>query len=417
MNMKNKRILFLGASVYFLDAAKYVKSQGMYLIAVDIKELPQAVVKSIADEAYHISTTDIDTLYELCMKRNINGIYAGASEVNIPIAMELCRRLKLPFYANESQWEMCTNKAIFKQKCIENRIKVSKEYDFCKREEEGYIEYPVVTKPVDNNGSTGISICQNLQELEDGYKKGINNSRIGHVLIEEYIPSDSVIIQYTIQEGNVKFSGMSDKKSKKLNEDGAPVMAVQYFPSAYEKQYLGTVNDKAIHMLENAGMQYGPVWIEAFYYKNEFIFNEIGYRYGGSLTYFPVEFYYNLNQMKLMIHHAVTGKGLYRDFNEKRARTDQKKYAILPIHIKPCTIKSIEGLDKLENISGFYKFVQSHSIGETIPNSGTTLQVFGYVHVIGDDRVSMLETMRKVKSTITVKDEAGKNKIFTIWEL
>lgn len=415
--MKNKRILFLGASVYFLDAAKYVKSQGMYLIAADIKELPQAVVKSIADESYHISTTDIEPLYELCLKCRINGIYAGASEVNIPVAMELCGRLNLPFYANKSQWEMCTNKAIFKQKCIENKIKVSKEYDFSKREKEGYIEYPVVTKPVDNNGSTGISICQNLYELLGGYKKAMENSRAGHVLIEEYIPSDSVIIQYTIQEGNVKYSGMSDKKSRKINADGAPVMAVQYFPSIYENQYLKAVNHKAIHMLEKAGMQYGAVWIEAFYYRNEFIFNEIGYRYGGSLTYYPVEFFYNLNQMKLMIYHAVTGKGLYQDFHEKKARTDQKKYAILPIHIKPCTIQSIEGLDKLEKITGFYKFVQSHSIGETIPASGTTLQVFGYVHVTGDNREAMHETMREVKSTIIVTDESGENKIFTVWEL
>lgn len=415
--MENKRILFLGASVYFLDAAKYVKSKGMYLVAVDIKELPQAVVKAIADESYHISTTDLDTLYELCVKCKINGIYAGASEVNIPIAMELCKRLNLPYYANKRQWEMCTNKAIFKQKCVENGIKVSKEYEFSKRGKNGYVKYPVVTKPVDNNGSTGISICQNLQELEKGYKKGMDNSKIGHVLIEEYIPSDSVIIQYTIQDGNIKYSGMSDKKSKKLNEDGAPVMAIQYFPSIYEEQYLSKVNKKAIRMLKEADMQYGAVWIESFYYKNEFIFNEIGYRYGGSLTYFPVEFFYNLNQMNILIHHAVTGKGLYQDFNEKKVRADQKKYAILPIHIKPCVIKAVSGIDELENIPGFYRFVQSHSIGETIPDSGTTLQVFGYVHVIGDSIDSMIKTMQEVKDRIHVIDETGKNKIFTIWEL
>ena len=66
-------------------------------------------------------------------------------------------------------------------KCVENGIKVSKEYEFSKRGKNGYVKYPVVTKPVDNNGSTGISICQNLQELEKGYKKGMDNSKIRRI--------------------------------------------------------------------------------------------------------------------------------------------------------------------------------------------------------------------------------------------
>lgn len=415
--MCDKRILFLGASIYFLDAAKYVKSMGMYLIAVDIKELPQAIVKSIADESHHISTTDIDALYELCVKCEIDGIYAGASEINIPIAIELCKRLNLPYYTNEKQWEMCTNKSVFKEKCIDCGIKVSKEYDFRRRDQKDYIKYPVVTKPVDNNGSTGISICQNIRELENGYEKGMKNSKSRHVLIEEYIPSDSVIIQYSIQSGIVKYSGMSDKKSQKLNADSAPVMAIQFFPSIHEQSYLSQVNSKTITMLEKAGMEYGAVWIEAFFYRNEFIFNEIGFRYGGSLTYYPVEFFYGINQMKILVHHAVTGEGLYNDYIKKEARKDGKKYAILPIHIKPCTIKNIIGIEQLEDIPGFYKFVQSHCIGDTIPDSGTTIQVFGYVHVIGEKEDSMLTSMKEVKNTLKVTDESNENKLFTIWEI
>ena len=59
----------------------------------------------------------------------------------------------------------------------------------------------------------------------------------------------------------------------------------------------------------------------------------------------------------------------------------------------------------------------SHSVGATIPNSGTTLQVFGYLHVIGRDKAAMEQTMRKVKETLQVLDEEGNNQLFTIWEL
>ena len=415
--MDKKRILFLGASVYFLDAARYAKSQGMYLIAVDINDPPKAVVKEIADESYRISTIDVEALYDLCRKCKVDGIYAGASEVNIPIAIELCGRLGLPYYTNAEQWRMCTNKAVFKDCCVDSGIRVSKTFRYEDRLVEDKIPYPVVTKPVDNNGSTGISICHNRAELEAGYEKAMANSRSHHILIEEFIPSDSVIIQYTIQDGVVKYSGMSDKQSRKINEDGAPVMAVQFFPSVHEEQYLRDVDAKACRMLQKAGMRYGAVWIESFYHQGEFIFNEIGYRYGGSLTYYPVEFFYGINQMNLLVHHAVTGEGLYPDFADAKKRDDGMQYAILPIQIHPCTICEIRGMDEVMAMDGVYRFVQSHSVGNTIPNSGTTLQVFGYLHVIGRDKAAMEQTMRDVKKTIQVLDENGNNQLFTIWEI
>ncbi|MDD7305120.1 MAG: ATP-grasp domain-containing protein [Peptoniphilaceae bacterium] len=417
--MKTKKILFLGASNYFWDAANYVKEQGIYLIAVDSQKLPKAVVKSIADESYDISTIDTEELYKLCIDKDIDGIYAGASEVNIPIAIELCNRLGLYYYTNSKQWEMCTNKAVFKQKCIEAGIPVAKTYAYEDRKIDGKIGYPVVTKPVDNNGSTGISICNNIEELEKGYKKAINNSKSKTILIEEFIPSDSVILQYTVQDGIVKYTGMSDKKSKKIKEDSAPVMAIQFFPSVHEKQYLETINEKAIKMIENAGIKFGAIWIESFYHNKEFVFNEIGFRYGGSLTYYPVEYYYGVNQMNLIIHQALTGKGLYEDFKEINPleKKHDNLYCILPIQIQPCKISKIEGLDEIYNIDGVYKFVVSHNVNDETPDSGTTLQVFAYLHAVGKTKEDIFRSIKKVKSTLKVLDEAGCNRLFTVWEI
>lgn len=412
-NIINKKILFLGASIYFLDAAKYAKELGLYLIAVDKNDGEKAIVKNIADEAYTINTTDIEKLYKLALDKNIAGIYAGASEVNIPIAIELSKKLNLPYYTDFMQWEMCTNKGIFKQKCIENDIKVSRVYSSI---DDNSITYPVVCKPVDNNGSTGISICFNKKELEFGYKKALDNSKSKWVLIEEYIPSDSVIIQYTLQDGVVKYSGMSDKKSKKIKPDAAPVMAIQFFPSIHEQQYLKEVDFKAQIMLKNAGMRYGAVWIEAFYYNNQFIFNEIGYRFGGSLTYYPVEYFYNINQVKILLYQCLTGSSYYDDFQQIEPIKSNKKYSILPIQIRPCIIKKIIGLDKINSMDNVYKFVQSHVLGDRIEDTGTTHQVFGYLHLVGNSIVEIKKAISEVKKNLIVEDELGNNVLFTIWE-
>lgn len=417
--MKNKTILFLGASNYFLDAAKYVKKEGYKLIAVDNQELPKAVVKSIADESYSISTIDIEKVYELCINKKVDGIYAGASEVNIPIAIELCERLGLPYYTNRKQWEMSTNKRIFKDKCIEHGINVTETFDIGDDKLDDMKYYPLVTKPVDNNGSTGISICKNKEQLKAGIDKALYNSKSKNILIERYIPSDSVIIQYTIQDGIVKYCGMSDKKSKKIEENAAPVMALQVFPSIHEAEYLENTNAKAIKMIKDQEIEYGAIWIESFYYENKFIFNEIGFRYGGSLTYYPVEYFYGINQMKILINHSLYGNGLYKNFDDiTEVNHDKNKlYSILPIQIKPCTIKQIRGIDRLRQIQGVHEFVQSHSIGDIIPASGTTLQVFGYLHVTGNTIEEINDTFKKSKDVLDVSDENDENMLFTIWEI
>lgn len=412
----NKKILFLGASMYFFDAAVYAKQLGLYLVAVDAKDLPHAVVKDIADEFYKINTTDIDALMNLCKKLQIDGIYAGASETNIPIAIQVCEELGLPYYTEMSQWQLCTNKALFKSLCVKNGIQVARVYSYDQDIESSIESYPVVTKPVDNNGSTGITICNNINELHFGYEIAKRNSKSGEVLIEEYIPSDSVIIHYTVQDGVVKYCGMSDKKSRKIKQESAPVMALQLFPSEHEQQYIDFVDSKAVKMFEQAGFAYGAIWIEAFYHKGEFIFNEVGFRFGGSLTYYPVEYFYGINQMHLLINHAVTSKGIYNNFSELTKINNGSFYGILPIQIKPCEIHSIDGLVQMRNVKGFYRFVQSHVIGDVIQDTGTTLQVFGYLHVVGDSIESVIHTMQDVLNILKVYDQYdNNNKLFTVW--
>ncbi len=411
-----KKILFLGASNYFLEAAEYAKSNNIYLIVTDINEFPKAVVKGIADESYSISTIDYDSLLNLCKERDIDGIYAGASEINIPIAIKLCRELKLDYYSNLNQWKMCTNKDVFKEKCLNSGIKVAKVYTYEQVKSLDFHKNNLVTKPVDNNGSRGITICKNYEEFESGYKKALANSKSKTILIEEYIPSDSVIIQYTIQNGIVKFSGISDKKSKKIKKNAAPVMAIQYFPSIHEKEYLEKCNEKAIVMLEKEKIMYGPIWIEAFYHNGEFIFNEIGYRYGGSLTYYPVEFFYGVNQMHLLINQAIGNEDLYKDFDKIEKRNKDKIYSILPLQVKPGVITKIEGIDELLENKVIYRFVKSHSEGDVIDDSGTVSQVFGYMHIVGNSVEDVNKIIDEAIDKIKVYDENNENMLYSIWK-
>lgn len=416
-SLAGKRILFLGATVFFYDAAKYAMSEGAYVIAIDYYSQEKAVTKQIVNEAYDIDITDVDKVCQLIREKEIDGVYAGASEVSIPVAIEVSKRTGLPFYCNEYQWEICTNKRKFKEMCQKHSLKVTPVYsmDEVERNSES-LEYPLVTKPVDNNGSTGISICKDQDELSKGIKKAYDNSKCKDILIEKYMPYDSVIVHYTAQNGEIIFSGLSDKKSRKLQDDSAPVMALQLFPSRLQGKFLQEENENVISMLKDMGVKNGPIWMEIFVTDHQdFIFNEIGYRYGGSLTYFAVEFLCHINQMRMLLHYAVGNEICYSDFSEHKVDEGQELYAIVPLHLRPGKISQILGISEVERDKNVRQLVTCHVVGDDIGKSGTVAQVFGYLHVSGKTRQELKETINRTMKTLKVYDEDGRNCLYSLY--
>ena len=157
-------------------------------------------------------------------------------------------------------------------------------------------------------------------------------------------------------------------------------------------------------MLEGLGIEYGPIWIEIFYDDNGFYLNEIGYRYGGSLTYYPVEYFYGINQMHLLIKYLATGKPLYENFANNKLVTENKNniYCILPIQIKEGTISAIKGLDKILKNDYVHAFIQSHIVGDIIESTGTTHQVFGYMHLVSDNKEDLLNFINYISKNLII---------------
>lgn len=114
---KNKKLLVLGGTSASVDLVKTAKKMGVYTIVTDDQDF--GVAKEIADETLNISTTDISALARFVKSRKIDGVFCGPSEFNIRNAMKVAHLSRLPFYATEEQWNICSNKESFKELCRE----------------------------------------------------------------------------------------------------------------------------------------------------------------------------------------------------------------------------------------------------------------------------------------------------------
>lgn len=414
-NLKGKRLLILGGKpIGSCEIVEKAKAMGIHTIVADYLPAEQSAAKRISDEHWEISTADIEALKEKITQSNIDGIYTGVHEFNIRKMIELCEILDFPCFCSLKQWDFLNDKRKFKDLCKKYQIPVSKEYDYTLiKDGDKDVCYPVIVKPSDGSGSRGFSICNNIEELALAYKKAVEFSKNGEVLIEQYMNyKDSAIINYTVVDGNFYFSGISDKHSKKVFESGAPIMSVQFYPSKYEKEYLEKLNDKAIKMFSNFGIKNGVIWIEAFCKNGEFTFNEMGFRFGGSLTYLPVQHFYGIDQLKLQIEYALTGK---TEQAVKVSKNNEDFYCILPVHVKPGTIKSVEGLQLLKQQKETVKIVPVHFEGDIIENWGSAQQVFAYIHFCVECKEKADDFMDLILENLKVYDENRNNLLFNLY--
>lgn len=401
-----KKLLILGGKpIGSTEIVRAARKKGVYTVVADYLPETESPAKIIADEQWNISVDQIDELAKKIKAEHIDGVVAGVHEFCLRKAIQVCEKCGLPSWCTLAQWDNCSNKKAFKELCVKNGIDVAKTY---KLEDE--IDFPVIVKPADSDGSRGFSICHNRSELEKGVRHALEYST--DYLIEEFIQSDACIIHYTVVDGKVVFSGISDKHSRRL-EGGSMVMALQTFPARDQERYIKEVNDKAIQMFKSIGIKNSPIWIEAFNDGKRFVFNEMALRFGGSMTNYPVMYNTGIDQLELFIDAAL---GKTTQMKSHREIKQEENYAILPIHLKEGKILRIKGAKELLADSKMKQMVLVHHVGDEIKNWGTAQQVFCYLHMTYKDGNEFAENIKKIKDTLSVENDNGCNMLYFLMD-
>jgi biotin carboxylase len=396
MNLEGKKVMLLDGAAHSIVFLQRAKELGVKTLVANIYSADKAPAKKYADEAVEINFSDEQAMRKMMIERGVDGILQGTTDSHLTHVADLAKMMGFPCYGTREQFELLSNKETMKKICREHGVPVSKEYQIEDINGElPDIEYPVITKPVDGSGSRGFSICNNADELRTAYLKAKSFSQSGRVLIEQCMDyRSSVIINYLLVDGDISFCGMSDKLSKKVTEDGAPTMAFQYYKSIHEDEYVCKLNDRVIAMLKDIGLKNGVIWVESFYQNGEFIFNEFGYRFGGSMTYLPIEYFYGVKELDLQIEYALTGQN--NSYTKPVDLKKEKTYCLFPVHVKPGKIVEIKGMDQIKSKEGFMAFIPGHLKGVQIQNWGSTQQVFGYFHFVADKREEAEDYARSI---------------------
>ena len=402
--LKGKRLLLLGGSGW-TDAIKaFASAHDIVLVATGNDS--SADIFKIADECYNVDSTHHEAMKRLIRDKHIDGVYMGGSEKVIAHACHYINELGLPCYCTPGQWETLQNKEKFKALCQQFGLPCAKEYYL----DSGDINYPVITKPIDGHSGIGVSICNNMRELEAGYATACHASPSGTAIIEQMVCNDSIYAYYTFSNGKAILSAMDSKYSVKYTHPDAYVACLHLFESSQKDEFRRRYEDKLLAMFRYLGIREGSIWIEVFYHQGHYYFNEPGFRYAGYVSIYPVEYFSGINQLASDITFALTGKSRIDDNMSLFTSAVPRKrfYCMYYMQLQYGKIAMIDGVEKLRSMPECARLTISKDIGDSIDGPRTLSQILGSVHLVFDTVEELREIVDRVHRTLHVTDTDGR---------
>lgn len=415
-----KRLLLLGGSLWKEAIKSYADEFGITLLATGNDQ--SAGIFEIAVEKYNVNSTDAEAMKKLIHDAKVDGVYMGGSETVINAACKYLNELGLPCYCTHKQWEVFQNKHNFKQLLKKHGLPVCPEYTIDPLNIGKSIPasaFPVIMKPADGCGSSGFSVCRTLAELETAYKHAAENSPTGTVICEKFVKNQAVVIIYSFSNGKVIFSGVGDKYPVCYEKQGSYVVGLIVFESNYVEELRSKYEANLIELFNSVGLNEGTLWIEVFHDGDNWYFNEAGFRYGGYISVYPVDYIHNINQVYTDIHYALTGESQLEGFRSLIPNTFArgKNYGIYAVHADAGMLDAYQGKDELECHKDIIKVILTKPEKYRIESTGSFSQVVAFVHFLFSSETELKEMIEDIHFTLRVIDESGNNLVTRMLDL
>lgn len=286
---QNKPVaLVLGGIVPHIRLIDLLKERGYHTVLIDYYDNPPA--KEFADEHLCESTLDIEKVYEIAVERNaalVIGLCVDQANVTSSYVSE---KLGLPMlYSYESALAV-TDKSSMKRIMKESGVPTS-DYIITKTPEaaaEG-LRYPLVVKPVDNNGSKGVQKVEDPNALAGAIGTALSLSRKGEAVIEEFNRGFEIQVDCFVHEGEAEVL-MVKKRFKIPQKSGN---ALQSFgsvtPVEMSDLLRSRIREAAVNIAKGFKLRNTPFFMQAIVDGDDLRVLEFAPRIGGTTSFVMIE--------------------------------------------------------------------------------------------------------------------------------
>ena len=354
MELRNDhKLLVLGSNFGAVEIVKAARERGIYTIVTDYYDKSRSNAKMFCDECWDISTTETELLADKCRAKGVTAVTCGVSEFTSELTFKLCDILDLSKYCTWDAWSFARNKRKFKDLCIANNVRVAKDYKITDPHDEEQIkdiQFPVVVKPVDCGGNSGLSFCNNKEELINAFQKAKEVTKTPDIIIcEQRISGREYSAGYALADGEASLVNLFSMN----HQDGEPtyVYTLDCTSSGILDIYLSEIEDGIKKVFKDAGFTDGFAWIELMYGADGHLYVlEAGYRLAGGMLPFTFKDVTGFDAVNWYLDSFLGIKHTKKDLPESQKK-EYKKIGIsyLLWNNKGGEIKELKGFESLEN--------------------------------------------------------------------
>lgn len=312
-----KKILLLGGSSQQLVAIRAAKDLGFHTVLCDY--LPDNPGQYEADTFYQVSTTDVDAVYDVAQKEKVDGILAYASDPAALPAAIVCERLGLPTNPAKSV-EILGLKHPWREFLKNNGFASPKSAAFHPSIETvdfknliNDFKFPIVIKPTDSSGSKGVTVLDNLDNIDTAIKWADLYSRNKVLIVEEYISRGFPHVvggDIFVWEGKIVLYGEMACLRDLQNSPLIPIGKKK--PSGLTSLQTDRVHRELQRVITSLGIRFGQMNIEILLDSDDNVhFLELGPRAGGNMIPVQLSDVFGIDLIKANVQAAM---GIEPDF-------------------------------------------------------------------------------------------------------
>lgn len=401
MELRGKRLLILGGSRISCEIIRHAKQMGIVTGVTDWYEWERSPAKQMADEAYYVSTSDIDAMEKLIRNKKFDGIMTGFTDSVLPYYADICKRVNLPAYGTREQFEIFIDKRKYKKLMCDFDVSTIPEYKIAVDDYDqtsADIIYPVIVKPSESSGARGITICHSKEELRSAIRVAADASETNEIIVERYIDKPEATIFWLFIDGKYYVMMIGNRHVKHNQEGVIPLPAGYTYPSYVQPRFLSETAPKMEKMFRSIGIKNGMMFMQSKIVDGECWVYDIGYRLTGSLEYINLKEMCGYDPMDMLIRFALTGDMGEPEISRKVDPYFGGKYTYnVSLLCKPGKIAKITGLEKIKKLPGVIKVVVAHPEGDEITQkmkgllAQITVRILGKADSIEQMKNEMLE--------------------------
>lgn len=283
--MDKKTAIVLGGIVPHIALLEKLKERGFYTVLIDYYQNPPA--KGAADLHLPESTLDLDAVKRIAEEYKAELICGFCVDQAMVVSCCVSEQLGLPVpFSYESSIDV-TNKARMKQIMADNGVPTSR-FFITKDVDDPRIAdltFPIVVKPVDNNGSKGVTKVETIEDVKAPLENALSLSRAGDAVVEEFNEGYEIQIDCFIKDGKTNVLMTRRRLKTKRSKGDALQSFGSMIPAGLSDELDAKVEKIAQDIAKAFKLNNTPFFIQAIVNGDDIKVLEFAPRVGGSLSY------------------------------------------------------------------------------------------------------------------------------------